>query len=81
MSHQNSQSSQGQNHQPESAYSVTQGSRHIGSKGWPCWTSKGGEALFPGKDRCLSVWEGSQGPHTCEVQQNRTSYSSIIKYQ
>jgi hypothetical protein len=29
----------------------------IGSRGWPCWTSMGKEALGPEKARCPSVGE------------------------
>ena len=48
---------QGQNHQPDSTHGFTHGSRCIGSRGWPCWTSKGGEAPGPGKAQCSSVGE------------------------
>ena len=48
---------QGQNHQPKITHGVTHGSRLIGSRGWPCWTSKGGEGLVPEKARCPSVEE------------------------
>ena len=35
----------------------THGSSCICSRGWPCWTSKGGEALGPEKAQCPSVGE------------------------
>ena len=49
------QSSQGLNHQPKSTHGGTHGSSCICSRGWPCWTSKGEEALDPEKARCLSI--------------------------
>ena len=36
---------------------VTHGSRCMGSRGWPCWTSKGREAPGPGEAQCSSVGE------------------------
>jgi hypothetical protein len=50
-------SSQGRDHQPKSTHGATNGTGHICDRGWPCWTSVGGEALGPVKDRCLSVLE------------------------
>ena len=35
----------------------THGSSCICSRGWPCWTSMGGEALHPVKAQCPSVEE------------------------
>ena len=35
----------------------TYGSSCICSREWPCWTSKGGEALGPDKARCPSIVE------------------------
>ena len=35
----------------------THGSSHIFSRGWPCQTSMGGEALCPVKAQCPSVGE------------------------
>ena len=46
------QSSQGLNHQPKSAHRRTHGSSHICSRGWPCCSSVGGEALGPVKAPC-----------------------------
>jgi hypothetical protein len=43
------QNSQGLNHQPKSTHGGTNGSKHICSRGWPCWTSVGREALDPMK--------------------------------
>jgi hypothetical protein len=56
------QSSQGLNHQPKSTYGGTHGSSCscyicICSRGWPCWTSMGGEALGPMKTQCPNVGE------------------------
>jgi hypothetical protein len=51
------QSSQGLNHQPQSTHGGTHGSSHICSRGWPCWTSVGGEALGSVKVLCPSVGE------------------------
>ena len=50
-------SSQGLNHQPKSTHGGTHGSSCICSRGWPCGTSKGGEALGPVKDRRPSIRE------------------------
>ena len=35
----------------------TNGSRCICSRGWPCWTSKGGEVLGPEKAQCPRIGE------------------------
>jgi hypothetical protein len=43
--------------QPKSTHGGTHGSSHIHSRGWPCGTSVGGEALGPVKARCPSVGE------------------------
>jgi hypothetical protein len=51
------QGSWGLNHQPKSTHGGTHGSSHICSRGWPCWTSMGGEALGPEKAQCPSVGE------------------------
>jgi hypothetical protein len=51
------QCSQGSNHQPKSTHGGTHGSSHICSRGWPCGTSMGGEALGPMKAQCPSVGE------------------------
>jgi hypothetical protein len=50
------QSSQGLN-QPKSTHGGTHGSSCISSKGWPCCTSMGGQALGPVKALCPSVRE------------------------
>jgi hypothetical protein len=42
---------------PKSTRDETHGSSHIYSRGWPCWTSIGREALGPGKALCPSVGE------------------------
>ena len=55
------QSSQGLNHQPKSTHGRTHGSTWICSRGWLCWTSKGGEALGPEKAWCPSVGECQGG--------------------
>ena len=52
-----SQSSQGLNHQPKSTNGATYASSHIRSRGRPCGTSIGGEALGPDNARCPSVGE------------------------
>jgi hypothetical protein len=38
------------------------GSSNICRRGWPCWTSMGGEALGPGEAQWLSVgeWQGGE---------------------
>jgi hypothetical protein len=54
---QTTQSSQGLNQQPKSTHGTTCDSRCICSRGWPCWTSVGGEAHGPVKVRCLSEGE------------------------
>ena len=51
------QSSQGLNHQPKSTHGGTHGSRCICSRGWPSWSSMGGEALSPVKILCPSIGE------------------------
>jgi len=38
----------------------THGSSHIGSRGWPCWTSLGEEAHGPVKAQCPSVMPGQE---------------------
>jgi hypothetical protein len=37
------------NHQPKSNHGRSHGFSRICSRGWPCWTSMGGEALGAGK--------------------------------
>jgi hypothetical protein len=54
-------SSQELNHQPKSTHEQTHGSSCICSRGWPYWTSVGGEALGFMKARCLSVGEFEGG--------------------
>jgi hypothetical protein len=49
------QSSQGLNHQPKSTHGGTDDSNYICSRGWPCWSSMGGETLGPVKAGCPSV--------------------------
>ena len=51
------QRSQGLKHEPKSTHGGTHGSSCICSRGWLCWTSKGGEALGPEKARCPSIGE------------------------
>jgi hypothetical protein len=51
------QCSQGLNYQPKSTHGGTHGSSHICSRGWPCQTSMGGEALGPMKARGPRVGE------------------------
>jgi hypothetical protein len=51
------QSFQGLNHQLRSTHGGNHGSRRIRSRGYPCWTSMGGEALGSVKDWCPSVGE------------------------
>jgi hypothetical protein len=41
------QSSQRLDHQPKNTHGVTHGAGDICGRGWPCWTSVGGEALGP----------------------------------
>jgi hypothetical protein len=52
-----SQSFQGLNHQQKSTHGGTHGSSCICSRGRPCWTSMGGEALDSRKAWCPSVGE------------------------
>jgi len=49
LTNQTTQSSQGLSHQPESIHGWTHGSSYIYSRGWPCLTSMGGEALGSAK--------------------------------
>ena len=51
------QSSQRLNHQPKSTHGGTNGSSHMGSRGWPGRTSVGGEALGFVKAHCPRVGE------------------------
>ena len=44
-------------HQPKNIHGVTHGIGHIYGKGWPCWSSVGGEALGPEGVRCFHVGE------------------------
>jgi hypothetical protein len=55
------QSSQGLNHQPKSIHRETHGSSHMCSRGWPFWTSMGGQALGLVKAQCFSVGECQGG--------------------
>jgi hypothetical protein len=41
----------------KSTHGGTHGSSRICSRGWPCWTSMGGEVLGPVKVLCPSVGE------------------------
>jgi hypothetical protein len=52
---QNSRSSRGLDYQPKSTHGGTHGSGHICGRGWPCWTSVGGEALSLVGVPCPSV--------------------------
>jgi hypothetical protein len=56
--------SQELNYQPKSTHERTYGSSYICSRGWPCWTSMGGEALGPVKRGEITVggWVGEH-PH------------------
>jgi hypothetical protein len=47
--------------QPKSTHGGTHGSSHICSRGWPCRTSLGGEALAPGKALCPNIGECQGG--------------------
>jgi hypothetical protein len=49
--------SQGLNHQPKSTHGETYGPSCICSRGWPCGTSMGGEALGSEKAPCPTVGE------------------------
>jgi hypothetical protein len=49
--------SQGLNQQAKNTQGVTCGSGHIGVRGWPCWTSVGGEALGSEGVWCSCVGE------------------------
>jgi hypothetical protein len=40
------------NHQPKSTYGATHGSSRICNRGWPCWTSMGGEASESSMPQC-----------------------------
>jgi hypothetical protein len=44
-------------HQPKSTHGGIPGSSHICNRGWPCWTSVGGEVLCPLKALYPSIWE------------------------
>ena len=55
------QSYQELNHQPKNTHGETHGSSCIYSRGWPCWTSMGGEALGPVKAQCLNIGECQAG--------------------
>jgi hypothetical protein len=57
---QDSQSSLGLNHQSKKTHGGTCGSSCICSRGWPCWSSIGGEDLGPVKVLCPSIG-GCQG--------------------
>jgi hypothetical protein len=48
-------SSQGLDHQPKNTHGGTHGTGCICSRGWPCWTYVGGEALGPEGVQCSSV--------------------------
>jgi hypothetical protein len=49
------QSSQELNNQPKSTHGGTHGSSCICIRGWPCWTSMGGEALGPEMTQCRRI--------------------------
>jgi hypothetical protein len=51
------QSSQGGDHQRKSTHGGTYGSSCICIRGWPSWSSMGGEAFGPVKALCLSIGE------------------------
>jgi hypothetical protein len=48
---------QGLNYQPKNTHGGTHGSSCLCSRGWPCGTANGGEALGPEKALCPSVGE------------------------
>ena len=52
LTNQTLQKSQGLNHQPKSTHGGTHGSIHICSRGWPCQSSVGGQALGLVKAQC-----------------------------
>jgi hypothetical protein len=54
---------QGLDHQPKSTCEGIHGSGCICGRGWPCWTSVGGEALGPEVIGCPSVeeYQGRKG--------------------
>ena len=52
-----SRSSQGLDHRSKGTHGGTHGSSHICGRGWPCWTSVGGEALGPEGVQCPSIGE------------------------
>ena len=54
-------SSWGLDHQPKSTHGATHGAGYICGRGWPCWTSVGGEALRPEGVQCPSVGEFQGG--------------------
>jgi hypothetical protein len=54
---QNPQNSWGLDHQPKSTHIGRHGSGCICSRGWPCWTSVGGEALGTEGVQCSRVRE------------------------
>jgi hypothetical protein len=54
---------QGLNHQPKSTHGRTHGFNHICSRGWPDWSSLGGEALGPVKAQCPSVGKCQSSEH------------------
>ena len=49
-------------HQPNSTHGVTHGTGYICGRGWPCWSSVGGEALGSEGVQCPSV--GFKGEKT-----------------
>jgi hypothetical protein len=49
------QSSQVLDHQPKTTHVETHGAGRIPGRGWPCWTSVGGESLGPDGVQCSSV--------------------------
>jgi hypothetical protein len=55
MNYQYPQSSLGLNHQSKKTHGGTHGSSCICSRGWPSWSSVGGEGLGPVKVLCPSI--------------------------
>jgi hypothetical protein len=51
------ESSLGLNHQPKKTHGGTHGSSCICNRGWPSWSSVGGEALGPVKILCINIEE------------------------
>jgi hypothetical protein len=57
---QHSQNSKGLNHQPKSTHGGTHDASSICSRGWPSWSSMGGEVLGLVKALCPSVGDSQE---------------------